>query len=270
MAIDARCTDASAAIDVPFQLGWSLYQEIYTQLESQNGAESPRNAEVTPVQGERRSCADYASQSRIRGFGIQDARPQARLEDLLPPPTTTPTLLAQRRTQLVSTPMLLAPGRTELVNARPSENTHGRTWASSSQPRRVARFPFDFKVVFSGYDHEIHAAFELVPRLIGKGGRNMIPFPRMGAAARVCGRGSGYLEVQTADGQQCERDDALQLAVACRTPEIREQSLKWAASLLGELRHHFRRFCRKNGLPCPELYYLSCQDDLGTSKIQLP
>ena len=37
---------------------------------------------------------------------------------------------------------------------------------------------------------EKHAEFELVPRLIGKRGCNMLPIQNIGAAARVCGRGT--------------------------------------------------------------------------------
>ena len=81
----------------------------------------------------------------------------------------------------------------------------------------MGRGAFDFTVVFSGYDHDKHADFELVPRVIGKGGCNMLPFPRMGASARVCGQGSGLSESEANAGTHGEPDDRLQLVVCCST-----------------------------------------------------
>lgn len=118
---------------------------------------------------------------------------------------------------------------------------------------------FTFTVVFTGYDHEKHAEFELVPRLIGKRGCNMLPIQNIGAAARVCGRGSGYKEVHTADGQTIEKDETLQLAVACRTSDMHDAALRLVQPLLNDLSHHFRRFCRKKGLECPDLYILAAK-----------
>lgn len=137
------------------------------------------------------------------------------------------------------------------------------------QPKRGARrssmksmkkaLDFTFTVVFTGYDHEKHAEFELVPRLIGKRGCNMLPIQNIGAAARVCGRGSGYKEVHTADGQTIEKDETLQLAVACRTSDMHDAALRLVQPLLNDLSHHFRRFCRKKGLECPDLYILAAK-----------
>ncbi|CAE7803961.1 celCCD, partial [Symbiodinium necroappetens] len=137
------------------------------------------------------------------------------------------------------------------------------------QPKRGARrssmksmkkaLDFTFTVVFTGYDHEKHAEFELVPRLIGKRGCNMLPIQNIGAAARVCGRGSGYKEVHTADGQTVEKDETLQLAVACRTNDMHDAALRLVQPLLNDLSHHFRRFCRKKGLECPDLYILAAK-----------
>ncbi|CAE7172362.1 unnamed protein product, partial [Symbiodinium pilosum] len=47
--------------------------------------------------------------------------------------------------------------------------------------RGVRRKPLDFTftVIFSGYDHDKHAEFELVPRLIGKRGCNMLPIQKI-------------------------------------------------------------------------------------------
>ena len=75
---------------------------------------------------------------------------------------------------------------------------------------------FNFAIVFHGYDLENHADFELVPRLIGRRGCNMAPIYKTGAGARVRGRGSGYKEVKTSNGD-FEKDETLQLAVNCRS-----------------------------------------------------
>ena len=56
---------------------------------------------------------------------------------------------------------------------------------------------FTFAVIFHGYDLEKHAAFELVPRLIGHNGDNMKKIYRTGVDVRVRGRGSGWKEVKS-------------------------------------------------------------------------
>ena len=84
-------------------------------------------------------------------------------------------------------------------------------------PTASAKNCYDFKVIFAGYDQDKHSDFELVPRLIGKRGCNMLPIKRLGADVRVCGRGSGYLEIPAPTGELLERDEALQVAVSCRT-----------------------------------------------------
>ncbi|CAE7564332.1 unnamed protein product [Symbiodinium natans] len=131
---------------------------------------------------------------------------------------------------------------------------------------RMGRGAFDFTVVFSGYDHDKHADFELVPRVIGKGGCNMLPFPRMGASARVCGQGSGLCEIEEHPGHgdnQVDKNETLQLVVCCSTQDVMDEAMQWAQNFLGELRTHFRRFCRKKGFPCPELYYMYGRSERG-------
>ena len=91
-----------------------------------------------------------------------------------------------------------------------------------SSPKPQAAFQnFNFAVVFKGYDLEKHAAFELVPRLIGRNANNMKKIYKTGAGVRVCGRGSGWKEVKSPHGNY-ERDEPLQLAVSCRSRGIRE------------------------------------------------
>eukprot|EP00439_Symbiodinium_sp_Y106_P010572 s2376_g1.t1 len=119
-------------------------------------------------------------------------------------------------------------------------------------PTASAKNCYDFKVIFAGYDQDKHSDFELVPRLIGKRGCNMLPIKRLGADVRVCGRGSGYLEIPAPTGELLERDEALQVAVSCRTKEMKEAAMEEIASLLSSLGYHFKRFCRTL-LLCPEV-----------------
>ena len=89
-------------------------------------------------------------------------------------------------------------------------------------PRLLRNFRnFNFAIIFKGYDPEKHAAFELVPRLIGRNGDNMKKIYRTGADVRVRGRGSGWKEVKSPRGNY-ESDEPLQLAASCRSGEIRE------------------------------------------------
>ena len=72
---------------------------------------------------------------------------------------------------------------------------------------------------------EKHGDFELVPRLIGRSGDNTKNiYSRTGVDVRVRGRGSGWTEVKSPHGDY-ESDEPLQLlqlAVSCRSMEIRE------------------------------------------------
>ncbi|CAE7350934.1 best-6 [Symbiodinium natans] len=96
---------------------------------------------------------------------------------------------------------------------------------------------FNFAIIFKGYDLEKHAAFELVPRIIGRNGDNMKKIYRIGVDVRVRGRGSGWKEVKSPHGNY-ESDEPLQLAV----------SFKETMVLLKGIAQHFHRFCEQNDL----------------------
>jgi len=99
---------------------------------------------------------------------------------------------------------------------------------------------YNFTVFFNGFDPEQHSDFEMVPRLIGRQGCNMKPIYSTGAMARVWG----------GDG------DMLQLAVSCDTEDVMEAARLTVKQLLDGISFHFRRFCCKKQIPCPELYYI--------------
>ena len=99
---------------------------------------------------------------------------------------------------------------------------------------------YNFTVFFNGFDPEQHSDFEMVPRLIGRQGCNMKPIYSTGAMARVWG----------GDG------DMLQLAVSCDTEDVMEAARLCVKQLLDGISFHFRRFCCKKQIPCPELYYI--------------
>lgn len=142
----------------------------------------------------------------------------------------------------------------DFINGVPSPPGLEKLCPSASAKR------YDFKVIFAGYDQDKHSDFELVPRLIGKRGCNMLPIKRLGADVRVCGRGSGYLEIPAPSGELLERDEALQVAVSCRTKEMKEAAMEEIASLLSSLAYHFKRFCRKKQLYYSQLYTFETKD----------
>lgn len=118
-------------------------------------------------------------------------------------------------------------------------------------PRRQRvqrRSKHKFTVYFEGFDPELHRDFELVPRLIGRQGCNMKPIYNTGAMAEV--RGGTDLPAAR-DGH-----DMLQLAVSCSTLEVQEAALRAVTEVLQNLAHHFKRFCSKKQIPCPELFQI--------------
>ncbi|CAE7529015.1 unnamed protein product [Symbiodinium natans] len=151
------------------------------------------------------------------------------------------------------------------LNGSPSSNVAIRPPPGLSQDiGEVAKvypshsFGTSFAIIFKGYDPEKHAAFELVPRLIGRNGDNMKKIhDQTGARVIVCGRGSGWIEVKSPHGY-FERDEPLQLAVSRRSMKIREAAsqgwFKETMVLVKGIAQHFRRFCRQQKLDCVELY----------------
>ncbi|CAE7407696.1 unnamed protein product [Symbiodinium pilosum] len=201
------------------------------------------------------------------GDALEDRAPQLNAVFLRPrlvevTPSPLPSSLTPQRPGLCSTweAKPCKEPRKGPVKANLNQKNHRKL--APRRHQRMGRGAFDFTIVFSGYDHDKHADFELVPRVIGKGGCNMLPFPRMGASARVCGQGSGICEVEAHGQNQIDEDETLQLVVCCSTKDVMDEAMSWAQTFLGELRTHFRRFCRKKGFPCPELYYMYGRSDM--------
>ncbi|CAK0821896.1 unnamed protein product [Prorocentrum cordatum] len=121
--------------------------------------------------------------------------------------------------------------------SRPGSPDGGLGACSASLRRRRGgarekRYTTDF--VFVGFDRDSHADFELVPRLIGRGGCNV----RAIAAAcegkvRVRGRGSGHREEAREGGPPAEADVPLQIALSCRDSCAFEAGKELLLELLG-------------------------------------
>jgi len=112
------------------------------------------------------------------------------------------------------------------------------------------------KFVFTGFDLNRDAAFELVPRLIGRGGCNtrMISQACHGKV-HLRGRGS------RPNGPQAtgDMDEPLHLTFSSPDPENFQEGLKLVDSILAETRQHFVRYCHKQGIhPTPQLYTRVC------------
>mmetsp|Transcript_589 Transcript_589/g.2063 ORF Transcript_589/g.2063 Transcript_589/m.2063 type:complete len:525 (-) Transcript_589:31-1605(-) len=116
---------------------------------------------------------------------------------------------------------------------------------------------FTCKFVFGGFDLERDADFELVPRLIGRGGQNMRDIAKAcDGKVRIRGRGSGHREQQQKGRCGMEEADVpLQIALSCKDRACYEEGCKRLVALLGHINMHFERYCRRKGLtPTPELF----------------
>ena len=101
--------------------------------------------------------------------------------------------------------------------------------------------------------HKRHDDFDLVPMLIGRGGRNMRDiYQTTNAKLRIRGRGSGHLEV---DGKK-EAPVPLMVAVTANKAEVEgfRQAVNMVVSRLDEVSEHYRQFCHQRRLPQPTKY----------------
>ena len=95
-----------------------------------------------------------------------------------------------------------------------------------------------------------HPDFDLVPMLIGRGGRNMRDiYVSTNAKLRIRGRGSGHLEI---DGRK-EAPVPLMVAVTSmkNDPEGFRKAIEQALVRLKEVAAHYEQFCIQRGLPPP-------------------
>lgn len=98
--------------------------------------------------------------------------------------------------------------------------------------------------------HKRHADFDLVPMLIGRGGRNMRDiYTATQAKLRIRGRGSGHLEV---DGK---KEAPVPLMVAVTANKMDADGFRKAVDMtvdrLIEVSEHYKQFCHQRGLPAP-------------------
>ena len=98
--------------------------------------------------------------------------------------------------------------------------------------------------------HKRHAEFDIVPMLIGRGGKNTKDiFIATAAKVRIRGRGSGHLEV---DGTK-EAPVPLMIAITANKGDATgfKRAVVLAIKLLTEKAEHYKLFCSQRGLPPP-------------------
>lgn len=125
--------------------------------------------------------------------------------------------------------------------------------------RRCHRFTCKF--VFAGFDLEEDADFELVPRLIGRGGAHMRAVAEAcQGKVRIRGRGSGYMEQQKGGRPPAEAGVPLQIVVSCTERFHLEEGKRRLQALLQNLSLHFDRYRKMRGAEPPLALY-SITDD---------
>jgi len=136
----------------------------------------------------------------------------------------------------------------------PSPLSPGAASPGGSRSQRERRFTCKF--VFAGFDIDRDADFELVPRLIGRGGANMRDIAEAcDGKVRIRGRGSGHREQQRGSHVASEADVPLQIALSCKDMKCFQEGRKRLVALLEFITMHFQRYCRRKGVdPAPPLY----------------
>lgn len=111
---------------------------------------------------------------------------------------------------------------------------------------------FTCKFIFVGIQADRDASFEIVPRLIGRGGCNMRTISEAcGGKVRIRGRGSGHRECSHNRRRSAEADVPLQIALSCRDQPSLDQGRELLTHLLAGISEHFARYCRSRGLEPP-------------------
>lgn len=120
-----------------------------------------------------------------------------------------------------------------------------------SKPRKR----YTCKFIFVGIDLDRHADFELVPRVIGRGGEHMKAVARAcHGKVRLRGRGSGYREQHKGGKPPAEADVPLQLALSCTEKRHLEEGKRLVHELVDNLTVHFEKFCKTRDFhPVPTL-----------------
>jgi len=117
------------------------------------------------------------------------------------------------------------------------------------------------KFIFSNIDLARDADFELVPRLIGRGGNHMRAIAdACNGKVRIRGRGSGFQEPRRGGkkGRKSDLAEAgvpLQIALSCLDSEGFEEGKERITLLLQALSSHFERYCRKKNVDPPVPFF---------------
>jgi len=144
-----------------------------------------------------------------------------------------------------------SPRRLGLCSSAP-QTTGGKATPTNASARRRCDRCLTCKFVFTGIDLDRDAEFELVPRLIGRGGQHMRAISdACGGKVRIRGRGSGHREEQKRGRPPAEADVPLQIALSCKDKNGFEEGKKLLARFLKGIGSHFERFCKGRGIEPP-------------------
>jgi len=111
------------------------------------------------------------------------------------------------------------------------------------------------KFVFFGFDPDRDGDFDLVPRLIGRGGLHVKAISSAcQGKVRIRGIGSGHKEAQKGGKSPAEANVTLQIVLSCSTRSLLEDGKRQANILLQDLSCHFDKFRHTRGLDRVPLY----------------
>lgn len=142
-------------------------------------------------------------------------------------------------------PVVVPPPAKSMV-AIPVES--GQREVPTSQ-QKAKRTTFAIKVTFPGFDPVLHADFDLVPRLIGRGGSNVRSISQAcGGKLSIRGPGSGSEKPQS-------KDVLLHLLLTCQDANSRDNGKQLLLQLLDGIHLHFQRYINKKSLLPVSTFY---------------
>jgi len=173
----------------------------------------------------------------------------------------TPFLDAKASTPMA--PVVVPPPRKFMAAAhQPSQLPTAATETPAALPS--ARQPqlqkggkmtsFVSKVIFPGFDAELHHDFDLVPRLIGRGGTNMRKIANAcGGTVRLRGPGTGAEQPRAKDGMASEVP--LHILLTCPDQASDEVGKQELVNLLDNIFVHFQRYLNKKSMRQHNVFY---------------
>eukprot|EP00930_Biecheleria_cincta_P016026 TRINITY_DN13168_c0_g1_i2.p1 TRINITY_DN13168_c0_g1~~TRINITY_DN13168_c0_g1_i2.p1 ORF type:complete len:323 (+),score=59.76 TRINITY_DN13168_c0_g1_i2:48-971(+) len=147
--------------------------------------------------------------------GIGANAPESRdVPFKLPCNQSTPHLLGRQQLgKMRNFPEPEKPTKQQLCQSDAQQRSFGHM---ASSRKHFAETNFTCKYVFTGYDVDRFADFELMPRLIGRGGSNMRPIAQScGGQLRIRGRGSGHQEFKKNGMRDEPNDTTLEIVFSC-------------------------------------------------------